>query len=244
MQKNIKANTIQGARIYLAHAKLANPIKNVEISDRPKLVRIDVAPLTLTWSGPPVLTDEGVTNAVAFAKNSDVAVVVSRFGFTVPLIVPVVIGTILSNIEFVVVAAAPSVGVNTALRMDVVVVDGASGLMKTPSISSSARLEKLPQAMRERFAKCSTNERLPKKAPIPSLRETKGSVNDALKVVWSSLPCLPPRSPTWQVSGREASQGVTSPLMKGSRWASVELQLPSDATGSTWMWYASGIGSV
>lgn len=76
---------------------------------------------------------------------------------------------------------------------------------------------KLAHVMRVVLAKCRTMLRLPKKAPIPCLVEAKSSVKVAAKlrtappVVELTWPCLPERSPTWHVSGREASQGVSSP---------------------------------
>jgi hypothetical protein len=99
--------------------------------------------------------------------------------------------------------------------------------------SSTLKLEKLPQAMRVLFAKWMTKERLPKKAPTPSVSETKGSMYEDWKLVPLILPCFPERSPTWHVSGRSDVQGTVSPRMYGSRCANVEVQLPSDGTGST-----------
>ena len=51
------------------------------------------------------------------------------------------------------------------------------------------------------------------------------------------FPCFPAKSPTWQVSGWVLSQGGASPRTYGSRCAVVPVQLPSDGTGSLWMWY-------
>lgn len=54
-------------------------------------------------------------------------------------------------------------------------------------------------------------------------------------VVWNGLvvmlPCLPARSPVWQVSGWVGSHGGISPRMYGSWWARVAVQLPFDGTG-------------
>lgn len=53
------------------------------------------------------------------------------------------------------------------------------------------------------------------------------------------LPCLPARSPTWQVAGIVALQGGFSPRLYGSWWARVAVQLPSAGTGWSWMWYTA-----
>lgn len=98
---------------------------------------------------------------------------------------------------------------------------------------------KLAQVMRVVLAKCRTMLRLPRKAPRPERVEAKSSVKVAVKVapaVALMLPCLPERSPTWQVAGRAASQAGVSPRWKGSRCARVAVQLPSEGTGWSWMW--------
>ena len=53
----------------------------------------------------------------------------------------------------------------------------------------------------------------------------------ALNTLTVMLPCLPDKSPTWQVSGCVGSQGGISPRIKGSRWPKVAVQLPSAGTG-------------
>ena len=50
------------------------------------------------------------------------------------------------------------------------------------------------------------------------------------------LPCLPARSPTWQVAGRVESQEGVSVRLRGSRWGPVDVQFPSAGTGFSWMW--------
>ena len=50
------------------------------------------------------------------------------------------------------------------------------------------------------------------------------------------LPCLPDRSPTWQVCGWVGSHRGFSPRMYGSWWALVVVQFPSEDTGWSWMW--------
>ena len=76
---------------------------------------------------------------------------------------------------------------------------------------------KLAQVMRVTLAKCTTKLLLPKKAPMPSTVLANSSVYEAVKGSEVIFPCLPERSPTWQVCGRVGSQAGLSPRMKGSR---------------------------
>jgi len=55
------------------------------------------------------------------------------------------------------------------------------------------------------------------------------------------LPCLPLRSPVWQVFCWVESQRGVSPRLYGSRWAPVAVQLPSAGTGFAWMWYTAKV---
>ena len=72
-------------------------------------------------------------------------------------------------------------------------------------------IEKLAQLMRVVFTKWITKERFPKKEPRPGRVEANSSIYVSWKGSEAMLPCLPDRSPTWQVCGKAPSQAGISP---------------------------------
>ena len=104
-----------------------------------------------------------MTNAVALAKKSDVAVVVSRL-----LLIVVSFG-----------AGVARTLSASEVEVVVIVIDEFNSTFGF-GWNDSLSVLKLPHAMRVVLAKCSTKERLPKKAPRSSRKETKESVKEAL----------------------------------------------------------------